>query len=365
MGGGLKMATVKLKFVQSFVDRHGHARQYFRRGQGKKTALPGLPGSQAFMDAYAACLADQSIPAAPKQPRGGSRSFAALASQYYGSAFYRDLAVTTKRVYRRVIDRFLLEHGERDCRQMRREHVDRIIGKMSDTPGAGQIMLKRLRTLVRYGMDIKWLSVDPTAGARSYKSKEMHTWTEEEIAQFEAFWPVGTKERLGFALHLYTAQRGSDVHRMAWPDISGDVIRVAQKKTGEKLEIVLHPALREVLAATKRSHVAIIVTEYGSPFSVKGFGQFMSAAIKQAGLPDRCKPHGLRKAAARRVADAGGTGKEIQSVTGHRTLEEVERYTRAADQKRLNRSALAKQLANETVQPSVDQVSTLPKKARR
>jgi integrase len=88
------------------------------------------------------------------------------------------------------------------------------------------------------------------------------------------------------------------------------------------------------------------VTAYGSAFSVKGFQQFVSAAIGEAGLPARCKAHGLRKAAARRLAEAGCSAHEIMAVTGHKTLSEVERYTRMASQERLNAAAMAKQLEN-------------------
>jgi integrase len=45
--------------------------------------------------------------------------------------------------------------------------------------------------------------------------------------------------------------------------------------------------------------------------------------------------HGLRKAAARRLAEAGCTEHEIAAITGHASLREVQRYTRAADQTRL------------------------------
>ncbi|HWW36986.1 MAG TPA: tyrosine-type recombinase/integrase [Xanthobacteraceae bacterium] len=55
-----------------------------------------------------------------------------------------------------------------------------------------------------------------------------------------------------------------------------------------------------------------------------------------------CTVHGLRKAASRRMAEAGCTPHEIAAITGHRTLKEVERYTRAADQARLARQAAAK-----------------------
>jgi hypothetical protein len=44
----------------------------------------------------------------------------------------------------------------------------------------------------------------------------------------------------------------------------------------------------------------------------------------------------------RRLAEVGATAKEIASVSGHRTLREVERYTSQADQKRLSQRAIAK-----------------------
>ena len=68
----------------------------------------------------------------------------------------------------------------------------------------------------------------------------------------------------------------------------------------------------------------------------------MAEKIGQAGLPDRCVTHGLRKAAARRLAEAGCSANEIASITGHVTLEEVARYTKAAEQKKLARAAMAR-----------------------
>ena len=52
--------------------------------------------------------------------------------------------------------------------------------------------------------------------------------------------------------------------------------------------------------------------------------------------------HGLRKAACRRLAEAGCSANEIMAISGHATLKELVRYTRAADQARLARNALAK-----------------------
>ena len=52
--------------------------------------------------------------------------------------------------------------------------------------------------------------------------------------------------------------------------------------------------------------------------------------------------HGLRKATGRRLAEIGCTAHQIASILGHASLSEVQRYTKAADRKRLAREAMAK-----------------------
>ena len=147
---------------------------------------------------------------------------------------------------------------------------------------------------------------------------------------------------LGSRSSFIPANAGSDVHRMTWVDVNGGTIRIVQQKTGRKLTIPLHHNLQAVLAAHKREHITIINTEYGKPFTVDGFSQWMRDAITAARLPLECQPHGLRKAAGRRLADAGCTPHEIMAVLGHKTLAEAERYTRDADQLRLAGAAITK-----------------------
>ena len=119
-------------------------------------------------------------------------------------------------------------------------------------------------------------------------------------------------------------------------------IHVVQGKTGAKLWIPLHPALGQVLCAWSKDDGAILHTNYGKDFTSKGFSNFMADKIGEAGLPDRCVTHGLRKAAARRLAEAGCSANEIASITGHATLKEVERYTKAAEQRKLAVSAMGR-----------------------
>jgi enterobacteria phage integrase len=129
---------------------------------------------------------------------------------------------------------------------------------------------------------------------------------------------------------------------MTWADVTGDAIRVVQGKTGERLTIEIHPELRRALNAHPREHHVIIATAFGRPFTEKGYGQWMAKAIERAGLPAECVTHGLRKAAARNLAEHGATAKEIAAITGHRTLKEVSRYTADADQTKLAKAAIAR-----------------------
>jgi enterobacteria phage integrase len=152
---------------------------------------------------------------------------------------------------------------------------------------------------------------------------------------------------------------------MTWADIVGDAIRVAQQKTAAKLTIPIHESLDRVLSTANRNHSTILVTADGERFSVKGFGQMISTAIRDARLPERCKAHGLRKAAARRLAEAGCSASEIAAITGHKTLAEIERYTRAADQERLARQAIQRRSENRSGKPLADEVANTTDEALR
>src|SRR5262249_25173029 len=107
------------------------------------------------------------------------------------------------------------------------------------------------------------------------------------------------------------------------------------------MDIPLHLDLAEAIAATPSGHLTFLVTEFGKPFTAKGFGNAFKDWCRQANLP-HCSAHGLRKATAARLAERGATPHEIMAITGHRTLEEVERYTQAARRAQLADSGMAK-----------------------
>lgn len=335
------MTKLKLKYVDRFTDRHGHDRYYFRRPGGPRTALPD-PASKDFLPAYLAALHGPEKAQTALPPISSARTFHRLALEYFQSADFLKLAASTRYANRKAIERIILDEGigPRPVAGMRREHVMRMIAKRSATPGAANDCLKKLRQLLRFAILLEWRNDDPTLLVKGFQNGEWHTWDDAEIAAFEARWPIGTPERTAFALLLFTGQRLSDVATMTWGDIAGGRISVIQDKTGARLSIPIHPVLAQALAAHGRNDLVILTSQKGAPFTVKSFGNWMAKKIAAADLPDRCVTHGIRKAAARRLAEAGCTEKEIASITGHRTLKEVARYTRAADQVMLSDRAI-------------------------
>lgn len=328
---------------ESFRDRHGRLRIYFRRDKTKpRVALPCDPTSPEFMEAYAAALAG--LVAERKKPElVKSGTIAALIASYRNSGDWRDLRETTRVGYAGRLKHLADNHGHRSLSGMDAARInDKILRPFMDRPGQRLAILKMLRVLVRHGIAFGLLKADPTLGIKRPRSSEIRSWTEDEIALFQNRWPLGTAERTALDLHLYTGQRRSDVHRMTWADVRRDGIAVVQQKTAAKLVIPVHPELAKTLTMARREHLAIITTRGGSTYTVDSYSAFLRAAIAAAGLPLDCQPHGLRKAAGRRLAEAGCSAKQIMAVLGHKTLAEAERYTREAEQFGLAQAAIDK-----------------------
>jgi len=86
------------------------------------------------------------------------------------------------------------------------------------------------------------------------------------------------------------------------------------------------------------------VNERGQAFTARNFSQWFRRECERVGLKG-LSAHGLRKAACRRLAEAGCSANEIAAISGHASLAEVARYTRRADQAKLARNAMAKTAA--------------------
>jgi integrase len=355
------------KHTQAFIDRHGKARFYFRKAGSKQVPLPGLPWSPQFMAAYEAALEGQ----APRIEIGASRTkpgtINALVVSYFNSMAFQALAPETKRTRHNILERFREEHGDKRSTLLKREHINVMFAKKAATRFAARNWLKTVRALMQFAVTEGLLATDPTAGIKNLSGKTdgFRTWNEDDIAAFEARHPIGTRERLALALLVNTAQRRGDVVRMGRQHIRSGLIEVKQQKTGTKLAIPIHPDLQAVLEATPSGHLTFLTTSFGKPFTAAGFTNWFREACNTAGLPRGTSAHGLRKAACRRLAEAGCSANVIASISGHKSLSEVERYTIAANQERMARMGVETLIAETKERTgSVKPVRRFDKKAK-
>lgn len=338
---GQVVTKIRLRYVNRYRDRTGKLRHYLRQPGKKAVPLPGIPGSREFMDAYH--LALDSVEAPPNSSRHvASGSLAAIVAGYYRTADFVNLSANSQKLYRLVLKPILARYGDAPVKELNPARAHKIISEIgAERPGMANVARAVMSNLMAHAIATEVRADNPFRGIKSYRMGSYHTWTDAELAAFEKRWPLGTRERLAFALLLYTGQRGGDVVRMERTDIVNGRIRVVQQKTGAELSIPVHPALARALKAMPAVGMRFLLTD-AQGRQYRAVTELVARAAAAAGLPKECVAHGLRKAALRRLAEHGSTSKQIAAVSGHRTLREIERYTERADQGGLADAAIAK-----------------------
>jgi integrase len=104
---------------------------------------------------------------------------------------------------------------------------------------------------------------------------------------------------------------------------------------------LLSPLRASLEAMPVTAHLAFLTTRQNKPFTAAGFGGWFRDRCDDAGLP-HCSAHGLRKAAAARMADLGVTTSELMAFFGWKSISQAELYTRAANRKHNARAAAEK-----------------------
>lgn len=374
------------KYVVADKDRHGNVRLYFndrKRGTGK-IRLPDDPTSSAFARAYADALdGKRPAPEAPPRPaisRPGNGTLRWLVAEYLSSPRFNALAEETRKNRRLVLEAACREtvapdhpmtFGEVAIRDVTPKAIRVLRDNKRDTPFAADNRMGALKLVFDWALDEEIEGVDrnPVRDVRRFnpKSDGHHTWTIDEVRQFEAKFPVGTTPRLAMALMLYTGQRKSDIVRMGPGMVR--FYRDENGRTAECLEFVQHknrrrapkamylpilPELRDIIARSPTGSETFLVNAKGLPFSDNVFSHWFRRQCDAAGLP-QCTAHGLRKAAASIAAENGATDRELMALFGWRTERQANTYTRAADQRRMASRSIRLIVAND---PTVGAQST-------
>jgi integrase len=295
------------------------------------------------MAAYEAAMAGEKIEPGKNKIKPGS--VADLITLYYQTAAFTRLSDATRQTYHGILERFRAEYGERPVALLEEQHITAILDKKADTPAAANNLRRMLRAIMKLARKRKMIKVNPMIEVEPirYKVKGFMDWSDDEIKLFADHYAIGTRERLALELLLCAAPRRSDVVRLKRANVAGGRLIYRQKKTDAEINIPLLPQLEAAIVAMRMrdGQELFLETQFGQAFTETGFYNWFADKARKAGVPKGRSPHGLRKACCRRLAEAGCSPHEIMSVSGHVTLKEVERYTRAANRARLANSAIA------------------------
>lgn len=321
----------------------GRTLWYYRTRGHKPVRLPDLPhDNPAFLAAYAAAKASLAAP-----PPATEGSIAALCRVALASSAFHAMSAGYRRMLRRHLDAIRTTWGSGAARTLKPEHIAADVAK-AESP---MDRLKAWRFLCARACDpgVGLLKADPSAGVEppaKTKSEGHPTWTADDVDKYRARWPIGTAKRAAFELLYWTAARAEDSTKLGKGMVDREgLLTYRQGKTA----FLAHapwtcplPAYAQAWEADRRlmhealkcleGHMTFLATAGGESRSEKGLVTMIRDAARLAGVEKSA--HGLRKARATALAEAGATAHQLMAWTGHRTLKEAQRYTEAADRRR-------------------------------
>ena len=339
------MPTSRIKYVNRYINQHGKETIYYRPPGQRKTKLRAPLGSPEFWNDYlAASTGTETKPTTAGRITG---SVEWLINRYKTSAHWRsEIGDKTRKNRGNQYKRFCREYGHLLVKNIKQKHLYQIQDAASDTPHETNNLMKALRPVFYYAVRNEIIDHNPLLGMSKLKGRNpdgYRAWADAEMEQFEAYWSLGTKQRLAYELIINTGQRRSDIVVLGKQHERDDWLIFTQFKgrnsKPQHMQIPIFDELRAVLDVSPTGDMTYLVTEYGKPFTANGFGNWFRDAIVPTGLTG-VSAHGFRKAFAAKQAEASSTTKEIAALGGWDNLQQVELYTKAARRNKMAKNVL-------------------------
>ena len=316
--------------------RHGKTVWYVRLpGPAKsrqRVRLKAAFGTPEFETEYRAALGI--TPATPPK-RSGPGTFAWAELLYRQSIAWTSLSIATRRQRENILRHVVTAIGDVPLRDISRADIVGNRDDRSDRPAAARHFVETMRGFFAWALDADLVSADPTQGVKTPKRKtEGHPpWTDDDCRRFEARWDATTRERLAYAVLLFTGLRRGDAVVLGRPHVRDGIARLRTEKTGEWVAIRIAPELQTILDTGPCGELTFIAGARGKPMVKESFGTWFREVCRAAGITKSA--HGLRKAAATRAANNGATESELEAMFGWRGGRMASLYTRAMDRERL------------------------------
>lgn len=325
------------------VKARGRFYYYFDTGAEKDgkpvhKRLPD-PSSREFGGVYAALLGHRTR----RKSANTIMTVRQLIGLYEKSQVFQKLADSTRKTYSIHLRKVEHEMGDAPAARVEPRDLTQMLDKMSDRPGAANLVLSVVGAVYRWGRQRHHVpvTIDPTRDVEAMEMGEHSPWPAAVLSGALA----SETDRVRLATHLlyYTAQRIGDVVKLRWSDIRDGVLHMRQQKTGRELTIPLHSALAAELENTPKRALTILTTVEGHSIGPQPIRIALKKHCAAFGLD--LVPHGLRKNAVIALLEAGCSIAETASISGQ-TFQMVEHYAKLRDQGKLASAAVLKWEAN-------------------
>lgn len=329
-------------YISCEPSRHGTLRYYFRRGKGPRIRLPDI-SDPAFWAAYRKAAEEGSLRPATKA-KGGTLEW--LIQRYMDSAPWRALAPATRKQRSNLFKQVVGKSGTAQVGDVNRASIIKGIETRAATPAQARNFLDAMKGLFRWAVDVELATSDPTASVKTppkTKGPGFAAWSEDDVAKYQRRWPIGTKERVWLEVLLNTGLRRGDAVQLGRQHIRDGEAVIVTEKTAIEVTIPLPDAFWTAVNAGPTGDLIFICGVSGRPLTKEVFGNRFREACNAADV--KKSAHGLRKLAATRVAEAGASVAELESLFGWTGGRMASLYTETANRKRLARQA-AERLRN-------------------
>ena len=128
---------------------------------------------------------------------------AAIVALYKQYTFTKNKPIT-QQTDRNILEAFRRQHGDKRIALLQQHHIETMLGEKAVTPSAQRNLLRVLRVLLDVAVKMKMRRDNPACGIKldPVKTSGYHSWSEEELRQYEQCHPVGSKPRLALGLLL-------------------------------------------------------------------------------------------------------------------------------------------------------------------
>jgi integrase len=251
------------------------------------------------------------------------------------------LAAETQEMRRRILLSVCETAGEISFRAVTPSDIKQGKLRREATPAAAHNYVRMMRVLFAFAVDHNWIEINPAAQVKTVEpeTEGHHTWTVDEVLQYQEHHPLGTQARLALDILLFTGFRRGDAVVFGKQHVRDGIVHIRTAKTKTEVIFPLLRPLAQSIAKTKTGDLAFLCTLKGQPWAKESFGMWFAEQCAAAGVPGRA--HGLRKAGATFAAENGANAMQLCAMYGWTDERMARKYV-----ERASRIRLAEQAAN-------------------